>query len=255
MKLCSLILFLLLFAQSNLQDVLTLYTEAIGGKEAIEKVRAVEMHLTIQEPEFTVDAIYKADRKIRMRIDVYAGGKRVFTEGFDGKKGWQMGEDGKAKDASPDGTKALRNGIFLPGKLFGLHELTALGHRIKQEPRQEIENIPYHVLKVTLDSGMETFLFIHPETGRIERTRDVKALHPDIDPEKKLTESTSSDFRRIDGVLFAFQSVRKNLKTGEKVQTTTLKEIKINPAFEDSVFQKPDGDKPDSADKPDKNTE
>ena len=239
MKLCLLILSLLLSPQTSPQNVLTLYTQAAGGKEAIEKVRAVEMHLTIQEPEFTVDAIYKADRNIRMRIDVYAGGKRVFTEGFDGKNGWQMGEDGKAKDASADGRAALRNGIFLPGKLFGLHELTALGHRIDYEGRQEVDGISYHVLKVTLDSGMETFLFIHPETGRIERTRDVKALHPDVDPAKKLTESTSSDFRKIDGVLFAFQGVRKNLKTGETVQTTTLKEVKINPVFEDSVFDKP----------------
>jgi hypothetical protein len=239
MKLCLLIFSLLLSPQSSLQDVLTLYTQAVGGKEAIEKVRAVEMHLTIQEPEFTVDAIYKADRNIRMRIDIYAGEKRVFTEGFDGKNGWQMGEDGKAKDASADGSAALRNGIFLPGKLFGLHELTGLGHRIDYDGRQEIENISYHVLKVTMASGMETFLLIHPETGRIERTRDVKALHPDVDPTKKLTESTNSDFRKINGVLFAFKGVRKNLKTGETVQTTTLKEVKINPKFDDSTFQKP----------------
>jgi hypothetical protein len=239
MKFCLLIFSLLLSPESPLQDVITLYTQSAGGKEAIEKVRSVEMHLTIQEPEFTVDAIYKADRKIRMRIDVYAGEKRVFTEGFDGKNGWQMGEDGKAKDASPAGTAALRNGIFLPGKLFGLHELTAFGHRIEYDGRQEIENLSYHVLKLTTDSGMETFLFIHPETGRIERTRDVKALHPDVDPTKKLTESTNSDFRKVNGVLFAFKGVRKNLKSGETLQTTTLKEVKVNPVFEDSIFEKP----------------
>ncbi|MCI0415084.1 hypothetical protein L0222_20115 [bacterium] len=239
MTFCLFILFLLMSPQSTLQDVLDLYTQAAGGREAIEKVRTVEMHLTIQEPEFTVDGIYKADRNMRMRIDIYAGGKRVFTEGFDGENGWQMGEDGVAKDASVDGSAALRNGIFLPGKLFGLHELTALGHRIDHEGRQEIDKTSYYVLKLTLDSGMETFLFVHPETGRIERTRDVKALHPDIDSTKKLTESANSDFRKVNGVLFSFKGVRKNLKTGETVQTTTLKEVKVNPVFEDSVFLKP----------------
>jgi hypothetical protein len=239
MKFCLLIFSLLLSPESPLQDVITLYTQSAGGKEAIEKVRSVEMHLTIQEPEFTVDAIYKADRKIRMRIDVYAGGKRVFTEAFDGKNGWQMGEDGKAKDASPVGTAALRNGIFLPGKLFGLHELTALGHRIEYNGRQEIENVSYHVLKLTLDSGKETFLFVHPESGKIERSRDENPLHVDVDPTKKLTELTSSDFRKIDGVLFAFKGIRKNLKTGETLQATTLKEVKVNPVFEDSIFEKP----------------
>jgi hypothetical protein len=239
MKFCLLILSLLLPPQSSVQDVITLYTQATGGKVAMEKVRAVEMHLTIQEPEFTVDAIYKADREIRMRIDVYAGNKRVFTEGFDGKNGWQMGEDGKAKDASPAGASALRNGIFLPGKLFGLHELNSFGHRLDYDGPQNVENVSYHVLKLTLSSGMETFLFIHPESGRIERTRDVSALHVDVDPTKKSTELTHSDFRKVNGILFAFKSVRKNLETGETVQTTTLKEVKINPKFEDSIFRKP----------------
>jgi hypothetical protein len=239
MKFCLYIFSLLLVSQATFQDVLSLYTQAAGGKEAIEKVKAVEMHLTIQEPEFTVDAIYKADRKIRMRIDVYAGEKRVFTEAFDGKNGWQMGEDGIAKDASEDGKAALRNGIFLPGKLFGLHELTTMGHRIEYDGRQDFEHVSYHVLKLTLDSGMETFLFVHPDSGKIERTRDVKALHVDVDPTEKLTELTNYDFRKIDGVLFAFKSVRKDLKTGKTVQTTTLTQVKINPVFEDSVFQKP----------------
>ena len=239
MKFCLLIFVLLLSSQDSLQHVISLYTATAGGKEAIEKVQAVEMHLTIQEPEFTVDAIYKADRKIRMRIDVYAGDKRVFTEGFDGKNGWQMGEDGKAKDASPAGTTALRHGIFLPGKLFGLHELTAMGHRLEYEGQQKVQDVLYHVLKLTMDSGKETFLFVHPESGRIERSRDENALHVDVDPTKKLTEVTNSDFRKVNGVLFAFNGVRKNLKTGETVQTTTLKEVKVNPVFEDSIFQKP----------------
>src|SRR5688500_7986792 len=127
-------------AETTLEVVLNLNKAAMGGPEGIEKNRDVEIHLTIQEPKFTFDAVYVADRKIRMRIDVYADGKRVFTEAFDGKEAWQMGEDGKVKDVSSEGKAALRNGIFI-GKFFGLYELPALGHRLSYERRESIENI------------------------------------------------------------------------------------------------------------------
>lgn len=225
--------------QDSLENVLRLNTAALGGKEAIEKIRSVEIKLTIQEPKFTVDAVYVADRKIRMRIDVYSGGKRVFTEAFDGKKAWQMGEDGVAKDASPEGTAALRAGVFMPGKFFGLYELPGHGHHLTYQGRQEIEKISYHVLKLTLDHGKETFLYIHPDSGLVERKRDVKALHPDVDATIKDIESVESDFRKVGGTVRSFKSTERDLKTGEIIQTATIKEIKINPDLKDSLFKKP----------------
>ena len=227
------------YADSNLDDVLTLYTKAAGGKEAIEKVRSIEFSLTIQEPKLSVDAVYYADRNIRMRIDIFSQGKRVFTEAFDGKAGWEMGEDGKAKDASAQATAALRNGIFLPGKLFGLHELPNLGHKLSYEGREDVDGVSYHILKITLDSGFEKFLYINPDNGRIERTRDYRALHVDIDPTKKINESIASDFRKVDGLLFAFKSEDRDKTTNEVMQTTTVKEIKLNPKIEDGIFNKP----------------
>jgi hypothetical protein len=226
-------------SQDPLEHVLNLNTAALGGREAIENIRSVEIKLTIQEPEFTVDAVYVADRKIRMRIDIYAGGKRVFTEAFDGTSAWQMGEDGVAKDASPEGTAALRSGIFMPGKFFGLYELPAHGHNLIYEGREEIEKVSYHVLKLKLDRGKETFLYIHPETGLIERKRDVKALHPDVDPTIKHIESVESDFRKVDGTVRSFKSTEIDLKTGKIMQTATIKEIKFNPELQDAIFRKP----------------
>jgi hypothetical protein len=243
LKNCLFVIFLFLglqvFADGKLDDVVALYTKGVGGKEAIEKVQSIEIALTIQEPKFTVDAIYHADRKIRMRIDIFSQGKRVYTEAFDGKKAWEMGEEGKAKDSSEQGTAGLRNGIFLPGKLFGLHELPPLGHKLSYEGREEVEGVSYHVLKITLDSGFESYLYINPDNGRIERTRDYKALHVDIDPTKKISETHLSDFRKVDGLVFAFKSIQTDRKTNEVVQTTTVKEIQLNPKIDESIYSKP----------------
>jgi hypothetical protein len=226
-------------SEALLQQVLDLHTRSQGGKEAMEKVKSVQMELTIEEPEFTVDAVYIADRNIRMRIDIFAQGKRVFTEGFNGAQGWQMGEDGKAKQASPLGSVALRNGIFLPGKFFGLHELRSLGHQLTYEGRETVDKISYHVLNLTLDSGTEVRLYLHPETGLIERTRDTKALHPDIDPTLITTETRNSDFRKVDGFVRSFQSVKTDLKSGKVLQKTIVKSIKFNPVLDPALFQMP----------------
>ena len=223
----------------SLQQVLELHTKAMGGKQVIEKIKSAQIELKIEEPEFTVDGVYIADRNIRMRIDIYAGGKRVFTEGFNGTQGWQMKEDGKATLASPQGSAALRTGIFLPGKFFGLHELSALGHTLSYEGRDKADGISYHVLKLALDSKKQIFFYIHPDTGLIERTRDVKALHPDLDPTEKTTETVNSDFRKVDGTIRSFKSVQKDLKTGKTLQTTTVKSIKLNPVLDEKLFQMP----------------
>src|SRR5438874_11497925 len=97
----------------------------MGDRAAIEAIQSIEIHLHIADPKFEVDGIYfAAPRPGKMRIDVNAGGERVFTEAFDGQKGWQSESKGAAqKVATEKATAALRHGIELSGKLFGLHEL------------------------------------------------------------------------------------------------------------------------------------
>ena len=221
----------------NLDQIVEHHTQAIGGKAAIERVKSIEFSLNIVEPKFNVDGIYRADRKLRMRIDIYAGVKRVFTEAYDGRKAWQMGDDGTPKEASPKGTAALKNGILFPGKLFGLHESRATGHKLKLMGREEVDNKNFYVVKLTTAEGDVTQLYVNPENWLIERTRVKKALHPDIDPKEKWSETRFSDFRKSDGLLRSFKSVQVDLESGEVMQTTTVKQITTNPPLDDSLFQ------------------
>src|SRR5207247_2452830 len=125
MKRALAILFLLItapvFAESEqlpLNDILIRHTNAIGGQSVLQKIHSLRIHLHISEPTFEIDGIYVADRVGFMRIDIVAGGKRVYTEGFDGKSGWKMGEDSVAKDESAEASLALENGIYSPDRFF-----------------------------------------------------------------------------------------------------------------------------------------
>jgi hypothetical protein len=244
MKTCTLIGVMLLLAvvahadkNVSLEELIENHTKAVGGKDAIEKVKTVEIKIQITEPTFQVNGIYQADRNKHMRIDIYNEGKWVFGEGFDGKNGWQRKkETGPAEPSSKDGSAALWHGTVVPGKLFGLHEMESIGNKVTSEGRETVDGINYHVIKLTLSDGYEKYYYIHPENWRIERSRDFKALHPDMDATRKWTESRFSDFRMQDGVLRSFHSEDYDLKSGEKIQTTTVESFNTNPKIDPKIF-------------------
>ena len=127
---------------TTVDEVIERHTITMGGSAAIEAIQSIEIDLHITDPKFEVEGNYFAARPGKMRIDVSAGGERVFTEAFDGQKGWQWESKGAAQKAATEkATAALRHGIELPGKLFGLHELKRRGHRIELAGRENIDGI------------------------------------------------------------------------------------------------------------------
>ena len=181
------------------------------------------------------DAIYKVTRDGRMRIDIIQGGKRVYTEAYDGHDGWDLGEDASA--AVTDRYAAtLWHGTQFPGQIFGLRDVIANGHKVEYAGREDVEQVNYHVLKLTLSDGFETYRYINPSTWLIERGRDFRAFHPAVNDKETWIETVWSDYRPIDGVMRSFRSVNIDLTTGQWQGTNTVNTIKINPDFESSVF-------------------
>src|SRR6478736_5267915 len=224
---------------TTVDEVIERHTKAMGGRAAIEAIQSIEFDLHITDPKFEVDGTYFAARPGKMRIDVKAGGEHVFTEAFDGQKGWQWEGKGSAqKGATEKATAALRHGVELPGKLFGLHELKARCHRIELGERENIDGIQYYVLRLTLNDGYSTTLYVDPKTWLITRRRDVRPLHVDIDPTPTTIEQRSSDFREIGGVQFAFAGSEIDLKTGKVLETSQIKSIKVNPPIDPAFFEK-----------------
>lgn len=211
---------------------------AMGGRAAIEAVRTVEIDLRIKDPGFEVEGTYRAARPGRMRIDVHASGKHVFTEAFDGENAWQWEGEGKAEPASPKAAAALRHGVELPGKLFGLHELKQRGHRVELADRERVDGRDYYVLRLTLSDGYTASLYVDPQSWLITRRRDVRALHVDVDPTPTTIEQRISDYREVAGVRFAFASTEIDLKTGKELERTKVNSVKVNRPIDQSVFEK-----------------
>jgi hypothetical protein len=220
----------------TVDEVIERNTQAVGGRVAIEAVKAIEVDLHIADPDFEVNGKYCAARPGRMRIDVHAAGKHVFTEAFDGQKGWQWNGKGDQEPASPKATAALRHGVELPGKLVGLHELRQRGHRLDLAGREKIDGTDYYALRVRLNDGYTTTLYVDPKTWLITQRRDVRPLHVDVDPTPTTIESRFTDFRKVNGVLFSFGSTDIDVATGKVLETTSVRSIKVNPQFNPAIF-------------------
>ena len=221
----------------TLDDVIDRNTKAMGGRAAIEAVHSIEVNLHITDPGFEANGVYYAARPGKMRIDVSVAGKHVFTEAFDGERGWEW--NGKeSKPASEKATAALQHGVELPGKLFGLHELKQRGHQVDLIGKENIDGINYYALGLTLKDGYRTTLYVDPKSWLITRRRDVRPLHVDIDPTPTTIEQRSWDFREIGGVRFAFAGSETDLKTGKVLETSQIKSIKVNPTLDPSFFEK-----------------
>ena len=222
-------------ASLTVDQVIERNTQAMGGRSTIEAVQSIEVDLHIIDADVEVDGKYRAARPGRMRIDVIAGGKHVFTEAFDGDRGWQWKGAG-VEEASPKGLAALRHGVELPGKLFGLHELRQRGHRVDLAKRETIDGTQYYPLRITLTDGFTTTLYVDASSWLTTRRRDVRPLHVDLDPTPITIESRFSDFRRVNGVLFAFASADTDLATDKVLETITVRSVKVNPRLDPAIF-------------------
>jgi hypothetical protein len=220
----------------SLDEIIERNTDAMGGRAAIEAVQSIQIDLHIKDPSFEVDGTYYATRPGKMRIDVSAEGKHVFTEAFDGQSGWQWEGKGEQKPATEKATAALRHGVELPGKLFGLHELKARGHRMKSIGREEIDGVNYYVLQFILNDGYAVSLYVDPSSWLVTRRQDVRPLHVDVDPTPTTIEQVSSDFRDVNGVKFPFATIEIDLKTGKLLESTITKSVKINPTLPPTLF-------------------
>src|SRR5688572_31993547 len=77
---------------STLDQLLACHDRAAGGP-ALRAVQRVEHEISIVEQGMSLRGRYRAVREGaagRMRIDVYAGKTRVYSEWWDGRRAWQL---------------------------------------------------------------------------------------------------------------------------------------------------------------------
>ena len=223
---------------ADLDRIVTNNRHAVDGQQDTSGIESLEIGLAMQEHGKTLDADYKVTRDGRMRIDILQDGRRVYTEAYDGHRGWDQGQDGSAPVVDPHGD-ALWHGTQFPGQIFTLSDMRANGHTLEYTGREILDGVDYYVLKLTLSDGFVTYRYVNPSTWLIDRGRDFRAFHPGIDPHQTWVETHWSDYRPVQGLLYSFASENMDLNTGKQLALQKLTSLKINPKFDPAVFQEP----------------
>jgi hypothetical protein len=222
----------------DLEQIITNNQAAVSGHTNTADIHSIRIDLSMQDSGSSFDAVYIATRDGRMRIDIIAGGTRVYTEAYDGHEGWDYGKEGTAPVIDPYAA-TLWHGTQFPGQIFELQDLAANGHRLEYTGREIIEGIDYYVLKIVLSDGFVTYRYVNPRTWMIERGRDFRAFHPAVDDKKTWIETVWSDYRPVDGIMRAFLSINTDLASGKLQATNKVTSMKINPDFDASIFVRP----------------
>lgn len=213
----------------TLSELLECNDRAVGGT-ALRAAQSVEYELDIVEPTFSVRGRYRADRKGTASIDIFASGRRVFSEGWNGSAGWQLPQD--TQDTIPTseaGAAPLRHGIEQPGHLWTLKDMTRNGHTVEliDDPGEGPADSP--LIQLTLRDGFESWYRIDPSTCQVVGKRDFRAFHPDVDPEERWLEARFTDFRTEGGITRAWTTFNVDLATGDTIGTTRLLSVRYTP--------------------------
>ena len=224
-------------------EILQMNLQAVRGDTRNSGVRTTDKTVRISEANYTLVGRYRAAGIGMMRIDVFAGDERVFSEGKDesGVWEWPGGQD-KPVTVDHDGVGALEHGIEF--NLFALAELGDRGHEVELVGREVVRETSYYVLKITLADGFETYKFVNEETWLIDMSRNFRALHPGIDPTRKNIETRFDQWQRVDGILFPSRSRDFVQGSETPTQTGVVLESKYNVPLADLDLDRtyvPDG--------------
>lgn len=200
-----------------------------ASREGGQAGGVLNMHtvVSIEEGGSTVVGRYRATTEGLMRIDVFADGERVYSEGTDADGAWEWpgGEEGPA-NVYHEGANALNRGIEM--NLFTLAEYAGRGHQVELLGEETIDDQLHYVLKVTLSDGFEHFRYINADNWQVEKTRDHRSLHPAIDPTQKDFESRFSEWKTVDGVSYASSQLTIDRTSNEVIQKMQVREAAYN---------------------------
>src|SRR5215475_10884867 len=217
-------------ATPSVDDILNKYVKAIGGKEAIEKIKSRSMKgsFEIEAMGLTgaVELISKAPDKSAMKIDLPNVG--VISRIYDGAKGWDSNPmTGLRELSGVELAQIKRSSDFYQEINFKKHYA-----KMEVKGKEKVGSYETYVIEATPAEGSVEKLFFDVGAGLLVR-QDGESEGPDG---KIPFETYIDDYKVVDGV-----KVAHTLKQVNPMMTWAIKiaEIKSNVEIEEAKFNKP----------------
>jgi hypothetical protein len=214
-------------------EILDKYVKAVGGKEAIEKIKSRSIKGSFDVEAFgvsgaPVEMLAKAPNKRATKVDVPNIG--AFNQGFDGKNGW-----------SSDPMSGLRdlNGLELAQMKLDSDFYSDLNYKqnyakLEVKGKEKVDSYETYLIEATPTEGTPEKLYFDVSTGLLVR-HDAERENAQGKMEVK---TYLEDYKAVDGVKFPHM-----LKQVNDMMTIVIKltDVKSNVEIDDAKFNKPAG--------------
>jgi hypothetical protein len=230
----ALILFAAFAAYGAHEDPLAKQEAFLGP---IDRVSTVTIELSMIEPDRTYDLLIRMRRPDRYRIDLRRWGFSVYTEAVGRRGPWQQSLlQWSPVQPSKEGARALVSGLEWMTWGRSLLELKGRGHEVRVLPGTSDAEVE---LDATLANGQSRRYFLDRETGRVLRTRQHVALHPDQagGRTERWLEAHYEDYRRVGALTVPFLIRVFEPGAASPAQTLVVHAIRLDEPVADMLFE------------------
>jgi len=219
-------------AEPTVDQILDKYVQAIGGRQAIEKITSRvtkgAFEISSMGLKGELEAYAKAPNKL-LTIRNFSGIGEI-SDGYDGKVAWSQDPRTGLREKSGLELAAVArtSDIHFPIKIRQLYS------KLEFKGKEKVEKREAYVILATPAEGAPMKMYFDTQTGLISRT----ATELETPQGQFHIETTMDDYREVDGVKVVF-TARQESPMGSIV--VKLTEAKHNVAIDDSKFNKPSG--------------
>jgi hypothetical protein len=215
----------------SVDQILDRYVQAVGGKDALEKVTSRAMKGTLENSDdgttSPAEVFTKAPNKYLAVVNLGDGGEML--DGWNGETGWGKDPDSGLHDIGKAEQIAARRDydFYREARLKELFPKMALSGKTKVDDRDA------YIIEATSPEGATEKMYFDVESGLLVR-RDFERVN--IDDGIVLYEVDYDDYKDVEGLKLP-ATVRR--KTPDYTLTYRFTEIKQNVPVEDAKFNKP----------------
>jgi len=203
--------------------VIEKYVEAIGGKEALEKIQDIKMTATtsMSGMELKQTTYKKTPNKYAMIMSM--NGNVMMQQTFNGERGIMKTFQGENEIIGED-LENLKIDACMNAEL----KYAELGVVITLEAIESINNKDAYKLKVVNPTGQTTYDYYDVESGL-----KVQSKQTTVTPQGEFTQIVNyADYQEISGVKFPFSIKISGVQNMELIVSS----VEINTGLEDDLF-------------------
>jgi len=216
----------------SVDQILDHYVQAVGGKEAIQKVTSRDMKGTLDNSDdgttSPAEVFTKAPNKYLEVVKLGDAGEAL--QGWNGETGWGKDPDSGLHDTEKAEQIAAKRDYHLYRKI----RLKDLFPKMALSGKTKVDDRDAYIIEATSPDGATEKWYFDAESGLLVR-RDFERVT--IDDGIVLYEMDYDDYKDVDGLKLPHTVYRK---TPDYTLTYRFTEIKQNVPVEDGKFNKPE---------------